>query len=78
LTEPSLEKILNRLAGKTDVEDALKRLDRLTWEARIASVQASIALSPVGKVNGVDHRARDDDDRLTGVDDTVNVVTDGV
>jgi hypothetical protein len=40
LTESSSEKYLRKLAGKTDIEDGLKRLDKLTTEeARMATVQ---------------------------------------
>ena len=36
-TEPHVEKFLKRLAGRTDLEDAVKRLDNLTQEeARMA------------------------------------------
>jgi hypothetical protein len=39
-TEPRPERFLKRLAGRTDIEDALKRLDRLTEEeARMAAVE---------------------------------------
>jgi len=41
LTEPSAEKYMKRLIGRTDVEDGLKRLDKLTdEEARMATAQA--------------------------------------
>jgi len=40
LTELSAEKYMKRLIGRTDVEDALKRLDKLTdEEARMATAQ---------------------------------------
>jgi hypothetical protein len=40
LTEPFSEKYLKRLAGRTDIEDALRRLDKLTQEeARMAAAQ---------------------------------------
>jgi len=39
-TCPNLEKYLKKLAGRTDIEDALKRLDQLTQEeARMAIAQ---------------------------------------
>jgi predicted phage-related endonuclease len=80
LIEPSSEKILKRLAGRTDVEDALSRLDTLTQEeARMASAQAlKIAQSIDDKVDGIDDRVKEVDDRVKGVDDKVNVVIDGV
>ena len=40
LTELSAERYLTRLIGRTDIEDALKRLDKLTNdEARMATAQ---------------------------------------
>ena len=40
LIELSAEKYMKRLIGRTDVEDALKRLDKLTdEEARMATAQ---------------------------------------
>ena len=40
LSHVSSEKYLKRLAGRTDLEDALKRLDKLTQEeARMAAAQ---------------------------------------
>jgi hypothetical protein len=40
LTESSSEQYLRKLAGKTDVEDGLNRLDKLTTEeARMATAQ---------------------------------------
>jgi hypothetical protein len=40
LTQVSLEKFLKKLLGRNDVEDALKRLDKLTQEeARMATAE---------------------------------------
>ena len=40
LTELSAERYLTRLSGRTDIEDALKRLDKLTnEEARMATAR---------------------------------------
>ena len=40
LTEPFSEKFVKKLLGRTDMEDALKTLDRLTQEeSRMASAQ---------------------------------------
>jgi hypothetical protein len=40
LTEIGLEKYLNKLLGRNDVEDALKRLDKLTQEeARMTTAE---------------------------------------
>ena len=54
LTEPSAEKYMKRLIGRTDVEDALKRLDKLTdEEARMATAQVLKA------THSVDNRVRE-------------------
>jgi len=66
LTENHSEKYLKRLAGKTDLEDALKKLDKLTHEeARMAIAQNLRATQNV-------------DDRVKGVDDEVKEVNDKV
>jgi hypothetical protein len=56
LIELPTERFLKKVAGKLDVEDALKRLDRLTNdEARMATAQALKATRHVGDiVRGVD------------------------
>jgi len=79
--------------GRTDVSDALKRLDRLTQEeARMAAVQllkvtntidngvrevADNVLVVDSRVVGVDDRVKDVDDRVKGVDDRIVAVDDG-
>jgi archaellum component FlaC len=71
---------MNRLIGKTDIEDALKRLDNLTQEeARMAVAQNLKATHAVDeRVRGVadtvvaiDNRVAGVDDRVAGVDDRV-------
>ena len=60
-----LEKYVKRLLGKTDIEDALKRLDKLTQEeARMATAQL------LTLTHGVDGKVED-------IGDTVRVVRDG-
>ena len=49
-TEPHVEKFLKKLAGKTDLEDAVKRLDNLTQE------EARMALAEVLKIT---HKVHD-------------------
>jgi hypothetical protein len=93
LTEPLSEKYLKELIGKTnnrtDIEDALKRLDRLTGEeAQMAVAQvlkATHAVDDTGRVRGVadialgvDNRVADVSDRLKGVDNKVTAVMDGM
>ena len=59
------ERYLKKLVGRTDIEDSLKRLDKLTQEeARMATAQ----------VLKVTHTI---DDRVKAVDDKVALVIDG-
>ena len=61
-----LGKYVKKLVGRTDIEDALSRLDRLTQdEARMSAAQGLKA------THGVDDRMRD-------VDDKIDLVIDGV
>ena len=71
---------MKRLIGKTDIEDALKRLDNLTQEeARMAVAQNLNATHAVDeRVRGVattvvaiDNRVAGVGDRVAGVDDRV-------
>jgi hypothetical protein len=63
LTEPLSEKYLKKLIGRTDIEDALKTLDRLTQEeARMAAAQV------LNVANTVDERVRGIADNMVGVD----------
>ena len=64
-TELNVEKFLKKLAGRTDLEDAVKRLDNLTQE------EACMALSEVLRIT---HNIRDE---VKVVDDKVQVVIDG-
>ncbi|KAF8487367.1 hypothetical protein DFH94DRAFT_841701 [Russula ochroleuca] len=82
-----LKKYMKRLIGKTDMEDALKRLDKLTQEeARMAVAQNLKATYAVDeRVRGVantvvaiDDRVAGLDDRVAGVDDRVASVGSGV
>ena len=74
------------MIGRTEIEDALKRLDKLTQEeARMATAQilktthtiddrvAGVAV----EVLGVDNRVAGVDDRVKAVDDKVAAVIDG-
>jgi hypothetical protein len=66
VTEPCSEKFITRLIGKTDMEDALQKLDHLTTEeTRMAAVQV------LRTTHSVDYRA-------SGVVDTVVAVNDRV
>jgi archaellum component FlaC len=94
LTERCLEKIGKKLIERTDVEDALKRLDTLTQEeARMAVAQnlkathtvdervrgvADMVVAIDNRVAGVGDRVAGIDDRLARVDDRVARVDDRV
>jgi hypothetical protein len=94
LAERRSGKYMKRLIGRTDVEDALKKLDKLTnEEARMAVAQNLKATHNVdervrgvgdtvvavdNRVAGVDDRVAKVDDRVAGVDDKVAGVDDTV
>ena len=68
--------------GKNDIEDALKRLDRLTQEeARMAAAQvlkATHTTDDTGRVRGVADIVLGVGDQLKDVDNKVTAVMDGV
>ena len=64
-TEQRVEKFLKKLVGRTDLEDALKRLDRLTQE------EARMALAEVLRITQCV------DGKVQTVDEKVQVVIDG-
>jgi hypothetical protein len=90
LIELCSEKYAKKLIGRTDIEDALKRLDKLTHEeARMATAENLKATHAVGesvrevvdkvvaidnKVAGVDDRVASVADRVASVDNTVKGV----
>jgi methyl-accepting chemotaxis protein len=94
LTKPFSEKYLKKLMGKNDIEDALKRLDRLTQEeARMAAAQllkiantmnsevreiADNVLVVDDRVAGVDERVASVHERVAGVDERVTSVDERV
>jgi hypothetical protein len=78
-----LEKFAKRLIGKTEMEDGLKRLDKLTQEeVRMATAQNLRATHAVHKgvkevadtVVAMDDRVARVDNTVKGVDDRVKVV----
>jgi hypothetical protein len=72
-TKPSSEQYLKKLVGNTEIENALKRLDKLTQE------EARMATAQVLKVtHAVDDRARGVDNRVAGVDDKLGTMDDRV
>jgi archaellum component FlaC len=73
LTEIFSGKYLKKLIGRTDLEDALKMLDKLTnEEVRMATAQVLKATHTVDdRVRGVDDKILNVDNRVAGVDDRV-------
>ena len=86
LTEKCSGKYLKKLIGRTNIEDALKRLEKLTnEEVRMITAQVLMATHTVddsvrvveNKVAGVDERVAGVDDYVKAIDDKVAVVIDG-
>ena len=73
LTEKCLGKYLKKLFGRTDLEDALKRLEKLTnEEVRMVTAQLLKATDTVGdRVRVVESNVRDVDNKVAGVDERV-------
>ncbi|KAI0277802.1 hypothetical protein BGY98DRAFT_934155 [Russula aff. rugulosa BPL654] len=73
-------KYLKKLVGRTDMEDALKRLEKLTnEEVRMATAQVLKVTHNVNdRVRGVEDKVIDVDNRVAGVDDRVARVDDKV
>ena len=76
LTDDLIEEYVKRLIGRTDVEDALGRLDRLMQdEVRMVAAQDLKATHGVSeKVQCVDDRVQDVDEKVQGVDDKMDLV----
>ena len=77
VTEGCSEKYWKRLIGKTDMEDALKRLDRLTQEESWMTIAENLRAT-----HAVDERVRGDTervlDRVANVNDNVAEAIRGV
>jgi hypothetical protein len=80
VTEERPEKYGKRLIGRTDMEDALKRLDRLTHEeARMAVAENLRATHAVDeRVKEVTEQVLAVDHRVASVNDRVAAVIHGV
>ena len=80
LAEGCSEKYFKKLIGRTEMEDALKTLDKLTQEeARMAAAENLKATYTVDKrVQGVADTVVATDNRVAGVDDRVAGVSDQV
>ena len=86
-TDVCVEKFLNKLAGRTDLEDAVKKLDRLTQEeARMALAEVLRITHNVrdevkvvdGKVESMDDKVEDLGDKVEDIGDKVQCVDDKV
>ena len=79
LTERFSEKHAKKLIGRTDLEDALKRLDKLTHEqAQMASAEVQRATGAIDETVGeVTGQVLAADDRVASTDDKVVDVTNG-
>ena len=80
LAKGRTEKFFRKLAGMADLEDALKKLDRLTQEeARMANAEVlRIAQSIRDGVKVVDDKVEEVGDKVEGVGDKVEEVGDKV
>src|SRR6266702_1335384 len=86
-TEVGVEKFLKKLAGRTDLEDAVKKLDRLTQEeARMALTEVLRITHSVrdevkvvdGKVESMDDKVEDMGDKVEDIGDKVGDIGDKV
>ena len=87
LTENPSEKFVMKLIGRTEMEDALKSLDKLTQEeARMAATQNLKATHTVDErvkgvvdtVEAIDNKVVDVDNRVAGVNEKVVNIDDRV
>jgi archaellum component FlaC len=85
LAERRSEKFAKKLMGRTEMEDALKRLDKLTQEeAWMSGAQNLTAMHIVDErvkgivntVDSIDNKVVEVDDRVVGVSDQVTGVSD--
>jgi hypothetical protein len=70
---------VKKLPGRTDVEDALRRLDKLMHEdALMTTAQVlNVAHSVDEKATNVNGKITGNNDKVTGIDDNVEVVING-
>ncbi len=68
------ERYFKKLAGNSDIEDSVERLDKLTQEeARMASAeQLKVTHSVDDRVRGVEDRVQGIDSNVRGVDDKLD------
>ena len=68
-----LEKFLKKLAGRKDIEDALRRLDRLTQEEALMAAAQILNLA-----HTIDNKVMGVGSKLNAVDDKMDVVIEGM
>ncbi|KAH9029588.1 hypothetical protein EDB85DRAFT_2290792 [Lactarius pseudohatsudake] len=87
LRRGSAKKFLKKLAGRTDLEDAVKKLDRLTQEEARMALAEVLKITHIvrddvkvvdGKVENIDGKVEDIGDKVDNVGDKVNDVGDKV
>jgi len=80
LAEQYSEKYVRSLLGRTDLEDALKRLDKLTHEENWMATAEVLKVSHTvdERVRGIANRVASIDDKVARVDDSVRVVDEKV
>ena len=72
LTKDCSEKFVKKLIGRSKVEDALKRLDRLTQEEALMACAQNLTIT-----HTVDERVRGVVDTVAAVDDKITQVIAG-
>ena len=77
-TKARSEKYLKKLAGRTDMEDSLKRLDKLTQEeARMATAQVLKVTHTIDEgVRGITDKVVTVDGKVTSIDEKMVLVND--
>ena len=82
MTELVAEKFLKKFIGRTEIEDALKRLDRLAYEEALMAtaqvLQRSNVTELIYETVNVHNLVSVVDDRVAGVDTIVRIVDDKV
>ena len=79
-TNLHLEKFLKKLVGRKDIEDALKRLDRLTQEEALMAAAQILSLTHTvdNKVTDVGNKVTGVGNKLHDVDEKMDIVVKGV
>ncbi|KAH9052696.1 hypothetical protein EDB87DRAFT_1826064 [Lactarius vividus] len=87
LRRGSAKKLLKKLAGRADLEDAIKKLDRLTQEEARMALAEVLKITHIvrdgvklvdGKVDGIDGKVEDISDKAEDISDRVQCVDEKV